>query len=43
MILLLNLAVEKKKVSSVKKEQHLFFACTGVIKMLTAEQHPCAS
>lgn len=39
MLLLLNLALEKKN-SSIKKEQHLFFACTGVIKMLTASQRP---
>lgn len=36
MPLVLNLALEKK--ISIKKEQRLFFACAGVIEMLTASQ-----
>ena len=40
MPLVLNFALEKK--ISIKKEQHLFFACMGVIKMLTASQCPRA-
>lgn len=38
MPLVLNLALEKKII--IKKEQHLFFVCAGVIKMLTASQCP---